>query len=575
MSTVASVLTELVAAARDAAGFADSPVPLEPALPTQNPAHGDYQSNFAFRLGKALRTNPRAVAEQIKAALLAHPMLASAEVAGPGFLNFKLDDAWLGAEVARRGAMDRFDAAQPGAGKAMVIDYSSPNIAKRMHVGHMRSTIIGNALDRMHRFLGWSVVADNHIGDWGTQFGKLIVAWHRWRDDANYAADPIGELQRIYQLFGTKAAEDAELMELARAETAKLQAGDPANRALWEAFVAVSMTEFDRVYERLDIRFDETLGESAYRDGLSQLVADLKQRGIAMDSDGAVIISFDASDGKGLSKSPMLIQKRDGAALYGTTDIATVNHRIEQWDPDRIVYVTDVRQQLHFRQLFAAVRKLGVERDLRHVWFGMLKFADGSIAATRGGGQMVNLIDVLDEAARRARAVVDAKSPGLSEEERADIAEAVGLGAVKYSDLSQNPQTDIIFEWDKMLSMEGNTAPYMMYAHARLCSILAKAGDAERGEIVLGVPVERELATALLRFPEMVEVAVATSRPNLLCDYLYTVAQTVGRFYTLCPVLKPDVDPAAKASRLSLVASSAKVLSLGLGLLGIRAVERM
>jgi arginyl-tRNA synthetase len=577
MSTVADLLTELVREAVSAAGHDASLVPMEPVVAVTDRKFGDYQSNYGFRLGKAMRTAPRPVAASIAEALPAHPAIAKVEVAGAGFINFFLDDGWLGAEVCRRAGDARFGGAQPGAGRALVIDYSSPNIAKRMHVGHMRSTIIGSALHALYRYAGYTVIADNHVGDWGTQFGKLIVAWHRWRDDAAYASDPIGELQRLYQLFGAEANDDPTLIELARAETARLQEGHAENRALWTEFVAVSMREFDLVYDRLGVRFDVVLGESFYRDELAGLVEGLLNSGTAVENDGAVIVPFTSEDGPGLDEAPLLVRKRDGASLYGTTDLATVQHRVRTWDPEVIVYVTDVRQQLHFRQVFAAVRKMGVQRDLRHVWFGMLRFPDGSVAATRGAGELVNLIDLLDEAVRRARAVVDEHSPDLSDAERAAVAEAVGIGAVRYADLSQNPQSDVTFEWDKMLAMQGNTATYLLYAHARCHSILRK-GDREGlvpSAITLGHPHERELALALVQLPEVLAVAASAARPNLLCDHLFGLAQVFARFFSSCPVLKEGVEPETRESRLHLVAATARGLALGLELLGIRALERM
>jgi arginyl-tRNA synthetase len=575
MDTTADLLTRLVVEAAAAAGYADTPIAVEPALPTQDPRFGDYQSNHAFRLGKALRQNPRAVADAVCRALPAHPAIAKAEVAGPGFINFTLTEAWIGEQLALRAVDERFGAPTPGAGRTVVIDYSSPNIAKRMHVGHLRSTIIGNALDRLHRFLGWTVIADNHIGDWGTQFGKLIVAWRRWRDEGAYAEDAIAELQRIYKLFGERAEGDPTLEDEARAETLKLQEGDPENRALWETFVDVSMREFGEVYDRLGVRFDVVHGESFYRDRLVGLVDDLLERGIAVPSEGAVVVPFTADDGKELANTRLLIRKRDGASLYGTTDIATVLHRVETWAPERAIYVTDVRQQLHFKQLFAAVRRMGIGLELEHVWFGMLRFGDGTIAATRGGGQSVNLKDVLDEAAARARAVVDEKSPELSEHERASIAEAVGVGAVRYADLSQNPQSDIVFEWDKMLSLQGNTAPYLMYAYARCCSILRKGGQDAVASIVLTEPAERALATHLLQLPEAALAAASNSRPNLLADYLYELASRFAQFWMACPVLHEGVAPEVRASRLGIVVASARALRIGLSLLGIVPIERM
>jgi arginyl-tRNA synthetase len=577
MSTVAELLTELVAAAAVSAGYGDSNVPLEPCVPAQDARFGDYQSNHAFRVGKALRANPRAVAEAMRAALPAHPMVARTEVAGPGFLNFTLDDAWVGQEVARRSIDPRFGAPAPGSGRTLVIDYSSPNIAKRMHVGHLRSTIIGASLDRMFRFLGWRVIADNHIGDWGTQFGKLMVAWRRWRSEPAYAEDPIAELQRLYVLFGEHARQDPALEDLAREETAKLQEGDPENRALWQQFVDVSMAEFESVYRRLGVGFDVTLGESFYRDRLGAVVDDLVARGIAVPSEGAVVIPFGADDGKELANTALLVRKRDGASLYGTTDIATILHRVETWAPEVVVYVTDTRQQLHFKQLFCTARKMGIELDLRHVWFGMLKFGDGTIAASRTGGQLVNLVDVLDEAVARARAVVDERSDELSEAERGTIAEAVGTAAIRYADLSQNPQSDIVFEWEKMLSLQGNTAPYLMYAHARCCSILRKAG-AQPGEaptIVVADPAERALAIHLLQLGEVVVSAAASGRPNQLADFIYELSSRLAQFYLNCPVLRADVPAETRASRIGLVAATQRALHIGLGLLGIEAIDRM
>ncbi len=581
MATVAQHLTELVGRAAAAAGHGDAGVALEPCVPTNDARNGDYQSNHAFRLAKAVRANPRAVAQAIIDALPADPLVASAEVAGPGFVNFRLADSALAEDVVARALAPRLGADAEGAGKRLVIDYSSPNIAKRMHVGHMRSTIIGNAIDRLHRWLGWEVVADNHLGDWGTQFGKLIVGWHGWRDDAAYAEDPIGELQRIYVEFGRLAAEDPSLEEQARAQTAKLQDGDAENVALWQQFTDVSMAEFDAVYRRMGIHFDVTLGESFYRDRLQALIDDLVEQGVASESDGAVIIPFDAEDGKGLESTPMLIRKSDGAALYGTTDIATALHRVATWDPHKIVIVTDVRQQLHFRQLFAACRKLGLRVELQHVWFGMLRFGDGTVVATRkldkaaGGARSVNLVDVLDTAVAHARSVVDEKSAGLPDDERARIAEAVGVGAIKYTDLSQNPQTDIVFDWDKMLSLEGNTAPYLMYAYARVQSIFRRAGvdDFTPGGVVLGEPVERELALAIVRTPEIVQAAAASYRPNLLCDHLFGLANTFARFYHDCRVLEDDA--ALRRSRLSLCFATAQALAQGLDLLGLSALDRM
>jgi arginyl-tRNA synthetase len=586
MSTVADALTELVKQAAIAAGHGDSPVAMEPVVPTNDSKHGDYQSNFAFRLGKATKANPRALAEKIVASLPPSPMVAKAEVAGPGFVNLFLADAWLGAEVARRGADARLGTPATGAGKTMVIDYSSPNIAKRMHVGHLRSTIIGAALHKLHAFLGWKVVADNHIGDWGTQFGKLIVAWRSWKDDAAYIEDPIGELQRLYVDFGVRAKEDPALDDAARAETAKLQAGDPANRALWEQFCAVSMQEFDDVYARLGVKFDVVHGESFYRDELAGIVDELMAKGFAEESEGAVIVRLGDVE-PSLENTPMLIRKRDGAALYATTDLATARHRLRTWAPDRVVYVTDKRQQHHFDQVFAACKKtafLGAgSTELVHVGFGLLRLPDGMVLKTRemkadaDSATSLNLKSVLDAAAAHARTVVDHKSGELPEAERYQIAEAVGIGAVRYADLSQNPQSDITFDWDKMLSLDGNTAPYLMYAYARCRSIFRK-GELDfdafvPGPATLEHPSERSLAVVIVRLPEAIADAARTYRPSVLAEHLFHTANLFARFYDDCRVL--DQPEPVRSSRLALVYATARALAIGLDLLGLRALDRM
>jgi arginyl-tRNA synthetase len=486
-------------------------------------------------------------------------MVSDASVAGPGFINFRLDDAWLAQDLTERIASPKLNTPQVGAGRTVVVDYSSPNVAKRMHIGHIRSTLIGNAIYRLHQFLGWKAVGDNHIGDWGTQFGVLIVSWHKWHDEAAYALDPIAELQRIYQKFAVEVKEHPELQVQARAEVAKLQMGDEGNRALWRAFVDASLIEFDGVYERLDVKFDVTLGESHYRDVLVDLVQSLLERGIAKVIDGAVQIPFLEEDGKNLSKKPMVIQKSDGAALWGA---------------ERMVYVTDNRQILHFRQLFAAMKKMGVDADYVHVPFGMLRFADGAVASTRSGN-VINLVDLLDTAVSRARSVVEQRSADLSEEERAEIAETVGLAAVRYSDLSQNPASDVQFDWDKILSLEGNTAPYLLYAYARCRSIGRKAAEQNiaPGTLVLTRPTERALALHLVRMPEILLSAANNYKPNTLCDHMYTVAAAFARFYSDCRVLGED--RAVSESRLALVEATAKVMAVGFDNLGIKPLERM
>jgi arginyl-tRNA synthetase len=573
--TISAVLTELVLNAAASVGHAGVLADVEPAVPTNNPKFGDYQSNHAFRLGKALRTNPRAVAETVQAALVDHPAVAATAVAGPGFINFTLNEAWLAIQLAAQADDVHGGLVQTGEGSTVVIDYSSPNVAKRMHVGHMRSTIIGNTLDRMHRATGWRVIADNHIGDWGTQFGKLIVAWRLWLDEAAYAEDPIGELERIYVKFGAEQT-DAFLAE-ARAETAKLQSGGAENTALWTRFIQASLVEFDGVYQRLGVVFDETLGESFYNPVLAGVVESLKQAGIAEDSQGAVVIHFGDDAPKGMADTVLVIQKQDGAFLYGTTDLATLQHRQNTWSPKRVLYVTDMRQQLHFRQVFEGWTQWqpASEMELIHTWFGMLKLPEGTMSSRTGN--VIRLVDLMDEAVRRARAVVDQKSPDLSDTERAAVAEAVGVAAIRYADLAQNPQSDVTFTWDKMLALEGNTAPYLMYSYARCRSIQRK------GELVspsvegmdLGAdPYSRALGVHLARFPEAVATSLNNYRPNLLADYLFEVANIFNRFYREIRVLSADT-PEQRRARLALVEATARVLERGFGLMGIAPLSRM
>lgn len=562
------MIPELLRAATAAVAHAADPdFPDEPVAPTADPRFGDYQWNFAFRLARARKQNPRALAEAL-APQLVHPGVRKVEVAGPGFINLHLDDAWLCRTVAEAVTDPTAGVPQEGAGRTVVVDFSSPNVAKRMHIGHMRSTHIGHALYRLHAAAGWKVVGDNHIGDWGTQFGKLIVAWRNWRDPAAYADDAIGELERLYVLFGERAEADPTLADQARAETAKLQRGDPENTALWKEFIAVSMREFEAVYRRMGVSFDVVLGESFYRDATGSVVDELLRDGVAEHSEGAVIVRFAEP---ALKDHPMVIQKRDGASNYATTDLAAMRYRVATWDPDRILIVTDMRQQLHFQQLFAVARRWKVRAELVHAWFGMLVLPEGAMSTRKGN--VIRLVDLFDEAVARARRVVDQKSPELPEADRAAIAEAVGVGAVRYADLSQNPQTNVTFDWDRMLSLDGNTAPYLLYSHARCTSLLARAGEApDLGALAVGHPLERELVLALARYPEAVVAALRGYRPNVLADHLFDVANRVNRFYHELPVLQGGE---ARAARLALIEAARRVLRHGMEVLGLRVLDRM
>jgi arginyl-tRNA synthetase len=590
MSIIASHLTALVEVAARRAGLAGEGVVIEPCMPTKDPTHGDYQSNAAFRLCKGTAYKSEQAVALLKEHFPQDPAVARVEIAGKGFLNLTLADEWLAEDVTARSRDERLGAPEPGAGKTLVIDYSSPNIAKRMHVGHLRSTLIGGAFDRIFRFLGWTVIADNHLGDWGTPYGKLMVAWKEWRNDAAYREDPIGELDRLYRWFGERAKEDPTLLERARQETVRLQNREPATLALWKEFVERTMVELRSIYDRLGCRFDVFLGESAYADDLGPLLAELEAKGFAEHSKGGLIVRFEEKDGKGLSEQPLLVRKADGAALYSTTDLATIRHRVQTWSPARAIYVVDARQSLHFRQVFAAARKVGLAPaglELVHVGFGILRLPDGGIvtsrSASRGaaeerGEQSVNLVDVLDTAAQRAFAVVTEKNPELPEAERRQIAEVVGVGTIKYFDLSQNPQSDITFDWDRALSLDGGSAVYLQYAYARMHSILRKAGVADKlPDVPISVahPSERALAVLVARTPEVILAAAEAYRPNLLADHLEALVQAVGRFYESCPVLRDDVPQDLRERRLSLVHTVAHTLRIGLSLLGIGVVPRM
>jgi arginyl-tRNA synthetase len=543
---------------------------VDPVQATTDPRHGDYQWNLALRLGKERKQNPREVAALLRERLLpaGGAKIRAIEIAGPGFLNVQLDDAWL-AQVVREQALDaRMGVEQSGGGRTVVIDYSSPNVAKRMHVGHMRSTQVGAALDRMHRAAGWSVIADNHLGDWGTPFGKLFVAWERWRDEEAFAADPVGELERLYVKFGELAESNPALGDEARERTARLQSGDPEIRARWETFLQASLGEFQLVYDRMGVAFDVVLGESTYHSRVAPLITRLLESGAAEESQEAIVVR--------VGEQVAVVQKRDGAATYMATDLACIEYRLERWAPDRIVYVTDTRQQGHFRLLFEVARKTGVATELVHAWFGMLVLpvdVGGGGAMSTRSGNVVRLVELLDEAAARARALAAEKTPDLDPAELDRIGEAVGVGAVRWADLSQHPQTDVKFTWEKMLAMDGNTAPYLLYSHARCCSLLARGQQTpDLGALSATEAVERELLLALARYPEAMAAALRSYRPNLLCDYLYDLANRVHRFYHDCPVLQGGE---RRAARLALVEASRRVLRHGMEVVGLTVLERM
>ena len=539
----------------------------------------DFQSAAAMQLTKVLRQPPRDIAGRLAEAIgeRAGDFLEEVEISGPGFLGFRLTQGAMAGYLDALLSSERL--AVPESEGRIVIDFSSPNVAKRMHIGHIRSTVIGDALRRMGLFLGYQVVGDNHIGDWGTQFGQLIYAWDHWLDEDAYKADAVGELERLYVKFNRDAKDQPELMDRAREELAKLQAGDKRNLALWTQFREDSQSAFDSVYGRLDIHFDVTYGESHYNDMLGPLVDDLLERGIAERSEGAAVIFFRDEDGQD-RMPPFLVRKKDGAALYATTDIATVVFRMKEWAPERIIYVTDHRQKNHFQQLFATCDRMGIETEFVHVPFGIMSLPEGSIS-TRGGNA-IRLDELLDEAERRARATQEERITKTGESwsaaELDQLASTIGLGAVKYADLSNNPASNIIFSFEKMLSFEGNTSPYLQYTSARTHSLLRKAGEAghqaDEKTLRLDDEAERDLFLHLMDFAVALRSGFDAGKPSTLATYLYELAAGYHRWYAACPVLKLD-DSELIRSRLNLTLLAQRTLTQGLALLGIGAPERM
>jgi len=547
--------------------------------PCPDPAFGDYQTNALMALAKQRKMNPRQLAGAVLAKLDVADTCETVELAGAGFLNFWLRRAALEKTLleAQRGEHLFFE--KTATPRTIVVDFSSPNVAKPMHVGHIRSTILGDSLARIFRLLGHEVITDNHIGDWGTQFGKLLVGWKRHLDKAALKADPIGEMERLYKVVNAASETDPGVLEEARQELVNLQRGDPENLQIWREMIALSQVQFDTVYARLGVRFDHTLGESFYNPRLQVLVEELKQKGLARESEGAIAVFFE--DIPQLSKNPALIQKSDGAFNYTTTDLATLQHRLETWQPDEIIYVTDARQQLHFQQLFAIFRRWYPEAHtkLAHVWFGSILGEDGKPFKTRSG-ETIKLTDLMDEAETRAFDLVSSINAELPEPERKEVARVVGLGAIKYADLLPNRQSDYVFSWDKMLALNGNSAPYLQYAYARTRSVFRKASESgadstlnQLKEMTLSATEEIELAKLLLNFGFALERASEEYRPNFICNYLYDLAGRFARFWENCPVLKSEAEQ--RASRLALCDLAGKVLVQGLQVLGIEALDRM
>ncbi len=539
--------------------------------PASDSKFGDYQSNAAMVFSKKERINPRELAAKLATALQVDGLSEPPEIAGAGFLNFRITSQALGDFLDGMLRDDRLAVAKETPQKTIVLDFSSPNVAKPMHVGHIRSTILGDCLARVARFLGHKVITDNHIGDWGTQFGKVIYGWKHLRDDEALAQDPIAELVRLYRDVNALEATNPEIAKEAREELVKLQARDPENLAIWQTCVELSWKEFQKLYDLLDIRFDEHLGESAYNDALAPLCEKLVELGLAEVSDGALCVFF--RDIPELEERPAIVRKADGGFLYATTDLATIAYRVDRWNPDEIWYVVGAPQSLHFQQIFEIAKRLAWNVTMRHIPFGSILGEDRKIMKTRSG-ENVGLSEVLKDALSRADVIIREKNPEMPEPERDAIARAVGIGAVKYAELSQHRMTDYVFSWDKMMAFHGNTAPYLQNAFVRVRAIFRKAGaEAELAEISPNHAAERALGMKLARYPEILPILLEDFRPNLLANYLFELAESFHAFYEACPVLKSE--GSERASRLALCELTSRVLAHGLGLMGIECPQRM
>lgn len=581
---LAADLDTALKSAATAAGLAEAEA-FAPELRTAEPRHGDFQANGILGYAKARKLNPRATAEQIVAALPASVREHyDVTIAGPGFINFTLKPAallaWLGAYDSEKKL--RAGAAAAHTGQTWVVDYSSPNTAKQMHVGHLRSAVIGEAICRLLEFTGARVIRDNHLGDWGTQFGKLIYGYKRWVDAKALETEPIEELERLYKLGNNATPDGSPELDEARRELVKLQSGDPENVALWQKFSDVSLAAFQQIYDRLGIKFDHNLGESFYNDKVDRVYRELlDETKIAEVSEGALVVFH--PEHPRFKTQPFLMRKADGASNYASTDLATALYRVEHFKADGIVVVTDFRQADHFEQLFLTVKKWFAAKgyrlpELHHVTFGAVTGEDGKALKTRSG-DVIKLKALLDEAVDRAFAIVSEKNADLPEAERREIARIVGIGAVQYADLAQNRSSNYVFSWDKMLALDGNTAPYLLYAVARIHSIFRKAGAtpgdpaAEASATPPETPAEILLARKLTKFPDAIRLAGDTLRPHYLCLYLFELASDYSSFNNADKVLVDD--PVIRARRLLLCARTLLMLETGLKLLGLRTLTRM
>ena len=568
------LLTERAAHAMKQAGIpANSPVNL---VPSGRPEFGDFQINGALAAAKQLKSKPRDLAQAIVDHLDLGDIADKIEIAGPGFINIHLSNGFLARQLRAAGETANVTP------QTVVVDYSSPNLAKEMHVGHLRSTIIGDAVVRVLEHLGHTVIRQNHMGDWGTQFGMLIAELEEQLGEGEQPELALNDLEQFYQQAKQHFDADAAFADKAREYVVKLQSGDAHCLRLWQQFIDISVAHSEEIYRNLNV----TLGpadirpESAYNDELANVVDTLREQGLAVEDQGAVVVFLDELADKNGNPSPVIVQKSGGGYLYATTDLAAIRYRCGALKADRILYFIDARQSLHMKQVFTVAHKAGFAPEsveLLHLPFGTMMGADGKPFKTRSGGT-VKLADLLTEAVARAEQLIAAKNPGMPAEQRAEVARKVGIGAIKYADLSKTRTNDYLFSWESMLSFEGNTAPYLQYAYTRIRSIFRRAGLAEAelsDALRITEPQERALALQLLGLNDLLQQVAREAYPHQLCTYLYELASLFMAFYEHCPILRDDVDEATRASRLQLSQLSADTLSLGLSLLGIEVMEQM
>ena len=559
-------------------GISDAPVPV---ARSGRPEFGEYQFNGAMALAKTLKQKPRDIAQQILEQVKLDDVASKLEIAGPGFINIHLRDDWLAEQC--NAALDDARVGIPAQqAQTVVVDYSSPNLAKEMHVGHLRTTIIGDAVVKLLEFLGHKVIRQNHMGDWGTQFGMLLAHLSDKLSHNEVAETALSDLEDFYREAKVRFDEEDGFADRARKYVVKLQGGDAQCLALWKQFIDVSISHSEEVYDKLNVSLTrkDIMGESAYNDDLANVVAELKEKGIAVEDQGAQVVFIPELADKEGNPAVYIVQKSGGGYLYATTDLAAIRYRSGTLNADRTLILTDARQALHFKQTEIVGRKAGFmkpEQSYEHCPFGMMLGSDGKPFKTRSGGT-VKLVELLDEAVERAAKLLAQRDTELSEDELNAVARKVGIGAVKYADLSKNRTTDYMFNWDTMLSFEGNTAPYLQYAFTRVQSLFRKAGVAPTQlsqAIHIEHPQEHALAVQLLQFEEQLAVVARDATPHVLCSYLYDLASHFMSFYEACPILKDDVDSNTRQSRLALSALVAKQLKLGLDLLGIETLDKM